>query len=142
MECLGATSASESSDHPLAGARPRVQSGPRVNYEICGGRSAAMFARGGCGRAATSRDPMMFGSRGLSMFYALFQILVACVFLGFGNVTAYKIASSLVVKPETAWTPADRTAVEGYRDLKRLEKENSAAPLSGEAKARLDELRE
>ena len=38
-----------------------------------------------------------FGSRGLSMFYAMFQILVACVFLGFSNVTAYKIAASLVV---------------------------------------------
>ena len=49
-----------------------------------------------------------YGSRGLSLFYAIFQILVACVFLGFGNVTAYKIASSLVVKPEATWTAADR----------------------------------
>jgi Na+/proline symporter len=39
-----------------------------------------------------------FASRGLSMAYAIFQILVACVFLGFANVTAYKISSSLVVK--------------------------------------------
>src|SRR3954467_11835231 len=78
-----------------------------------------------------------FASRGLSMFYALFQILVACVFLGFGNVTAYKIASSLVVKPESAWTEQDRSSVEGYRELKQLEKQNSAAPLAGDAKARL-----
>ncbi len=83
-----------------------------------------------------------YASKGLSMFYALFQILVACVFLGFGNVTAYKIASSLVVKPEAQWTAADRASVEGYRELKQLEKQNSAAPLAGEAKARLDLLRD
>jgi Na+/proline symporter len=83
-----------------------------------------------------------FGSRYLSRFYAVFQILVACVFLGFANVTAYKIASSLVVKPEASWTAQDRSSIEGYRDLKKLEKENRTAPLAGEAKAQLDLLRE
>jgi solute:Na+ symporter, SSS family len=83
-----------------------------------------------------------FASKGLSMFYALFQILVACVFLGFGNVTAYKIASSLVVKPEATWSAAERTSVDGYHELKTLEKQNTAAPLTGEAKAKLDLLRE
>ncbi len=83
-----------------------------------------------------------YASRGLSTFYALFQILVACVFLGFGNVTAYKIASSLVVKPDAEWTAADRTMVEGYRELKALEKQHAAAPPAGEAKTRLDVLRD
>ncbi|HVS54308.1 MAG TPA: hypothetical protein VHD62_18275 [Opitutaceae bacterium] len=83
-----------------------------------------------------------YASKGLSMFYALFQILVACVFLGFGNVTAYKIASSLVVKPEAQYTVADAAAVNGYRELKQLEKQNAAAPLTGEAKTRLDVLRD
>ena len=83
-----------------------------------------------------------FASRGLSMFYAVFQILVACVFLGFGNVTAYKIASSLVVKPDTTWTAEDRSAVEGYRELKQLEKQNAAGTIAAEAKARLAGLRE
>ncbi len=82
-----------------------------------------------------------FGSKGLSLFYALFQILVACVFLGFGNVTAYKIASSLVVKPEPAWTAADRAAIEGYRELKQLEKQPGGA-LTPEGRARLDQLRD
>ena len=83
-----------------------------------------------------------FASKGLSMFYALFQIVVACVFLGFGNVTAYKIASSLVVKPEATWTTEDRTAIEGYRELKRLEKENTNGALAPETKARLELLRD
>ncbi|MBI5693228.1 MAG: hypothetical protein HZC55_24385 [Verrucomicrobia bacterium] len=83
-----------------------------------------------------------FASRGLSLFYAIFQILVACVFLGFGNVTAYKIASSLVVKPETEWTATDRAAVEGYRELKQLEKQAVAGSLAPEARSRLELLRD
>ena len=83
-----------------------------------------------------------FASRGLSLFYAMFQILVACVFLGFGNVTAYKIASSLVVKQESQWTTTDRASVEGYHEMKRLEKEASAGTMAAEARPRLDTLRD
>ena len=83
-----------------------------------------------------------FGSRRLSMFYAMFQILVACVFLGFANVTAYKIASSLVVKQETQWTAADRASVEGYNQLKVFEKQVSAGTLAAADQPQLDLLRE
>ncbi len=83
-----------------------------------------------------------FASKGLSLFYAIFQILVACVFLGFGNVTAYKIASSLVVKQEVQWTAEDRASVEGYRELKALEKAAAAAPLAAEKQAALEGLRD
>ena len=83
-----------------------------------------------------------FDSRRLSLFYAMFQILVACVFLGFANVTAYKIASSLVVKHEAEWTTADRAAVEGYNELKKLEREFGAGTLAADAKPALDALRE
>jgi Na+/proline symporter len=83
-----------------------------------------------------------FASRGLSLFYALFQILVACVFLGFGNVTAYKIASSLVVKQDAAWTAAERSSVEGYRELKQLEAAAKDGTLTPVTKARLDVLRD
>ncbi|HVU23123.1 MAG TPA: hypothetical protein VHE13_03290 [Opitutus sp.] len=83
-----------------------------------------------------------FASGGLSMFYALFQILVACVFLGFGNVTAYKIASSLVVKPAVQWTAAERGSVEQYQELRKLERERAAGALPAAAQARLGLLRE
>jgi len=83
-----------------------------------------------------------YASKKLSLFYAIFQILVACVFLGFGNVTAYKIASSLVVKQEAQWTAADRASVEGYREMKSLEKQAAAAPLAAPDQARLDTLRD
>ena len=83
-----------------------------------------------------------FASRGLSLFYAMFQILVACVFLGFGNVTAYKIASSLVVKQESTWTATERASVEGYHEMKRLEKGARDETLAPEAKVQLDLLRD
>jgi len=83
-----------------------------------------------------------YASKGLSLFYATFQILVACVFLGFGNVTAYKIASSLVVKQEVQWTAPERAAVEGYRELKVLEKQAAVAPLAPAAQLQLDTLRD
>jgi len=83
-----------------------------------------------------------FGSRGLSMFYALFQILVACVFLGFGNVTAYKIAASLVVKPEATWSAAERATVDGYHELRALERQAAAGTLPAASEQRLDLLRD
>ncbi len=86
-----------------------------------------------------------FGSRRLSLFYAMFQILVACVFLGFANVTAYKIASSLVVKQEAQWTAEERASVEGYRELKKMETVNQYFETKEEAAPffqRRDALRE
>src|SRR3954467_2898937 len=83
-----------------------------------------------------------YASKKLSLFYAIFQILVACVFLGFGNVTAYKIASSLVVKPETEWTQLERAAVDGYHELRALEKQVGTGVLSPEKVGRLEALRD
>lgn len=83
-----------------------------------------------------------FGSKGLSFFYALFQIIVACVFLGFGNVTAYKIASSLVVKPEATWTTPERASVLEYNELRLMEREVRTGTLSPAALPRLGTLRD
>jgi solute:Na+ symporter, SSS family len=83
-----------------------------------------------------------FASRGLSRLYAVFQVGVACVFLGFGNFVAYKIASSLVVKPDVEWTATERASVEGYNELKQLEKRVLANDLPAEFKPRLDTLRD
>jgi Na+/proline symporter len=82
-------------------------------------------------------------SRSLSRFYALFQVGVACALLGFGNFTAYTIASSVTLKPEAEWTAAERTAVEGYRELAALEQRaRSGEPLSADSRLRLEQLRD
>lgn len=85
-----------------------------------------------------------FGSRGLARFYAVFQIFATVVvIIGFGNLVAYKVTSSLLLKPEAAWTVQERASVDGYRELKTLE--SSLLPgvaLPAPAQHRLDELRE
>ena len=81
-------------------------------------------------------------SRSLSLFYAFFQVAVACALLGFGNFTAYKIASSVAVKSDAAWTVAERSAVEGYRELAQLERRTRAGDLPAELKPRIDTLRD
>lgn len=83
-----------------------------------------------------------FDSRGLSLFYALYQILVTCVVLGFGNITAYKVASSLAVKNETNWTSKERAAIGEHRDLNRLEAIHAKTTLEGKDLARLVWLRD
>src|SRR5215212_6599224 len=48
-------------------------------------------------------------SRSLAVFYAAFQIFTAVVIVkGFSNFIAYKVTASLLVKPEMAWSPAER----------------------------------
>jgi hypothetical protein len=46
-----------------------------------------------------------------------FQILMACVFLGFGKVAASRIASWHLVERGAEWTAVERVAVEGHREL-------------------------
>lgn len=82
------------------------------------------------------------GCRRLAAFYALFQIGCIVVLTGFGNLVAYKICAAIVTKPEVTWTAEERASVEGYRELKVLEKQAVQASLAPEEKARLDMLRE
>ncbi|MDO8538961.1 MAG: hypothetical protein Q7S40_00860 [Opitutaceae bacterium] len=83
------------------------------------------------------------GSRALAQFYAVFQIIAAVVVtIGFGNLVAYKISASLLVKPEPAWTAAEKQSVENYRELQQLQRQAKAAPLDAPATARLDLLRD
>ncbi|HEY0943879.1 MAG TPA: hypothetical protein VGD81_01385 [Opitutaceae bacterium] len=82
-------------------------------------------------------------SRALARFYALFQIVATVVvIIGFGNLVAYKISSSLIVKPEVKWSAEERASVEGYRELKQLEKEAKTTTLAPAAEQRLHVLRE
>lgn len=83
------------------------------------------------------------GSRALARFYAMFQIIASVVVMvGFGNLVAYKISSSLIVKDESVWTSAERASVEGYREMQTLERQLRAAPLAAEDQLRLTVLRE
>jgi len=69
------------------------------------------------------------GSRSLARFYALFQIIAGIsVIIGLGNLVAYKVTSSLLLKPEVQWSPEER--------------DFSAGTLPAGQKPRIDFLRE
>lgn len=83
------------------------------------------------------------GSRKLAGFYAIFQVFATVVLtIGFGNLVAYKISASLLVKPETSWTAEERLSVEGYRELKTYEAQLRGGSFAVDQQARLDILRE
>jgi solute:Na+ symporter, SSS family len=83
-----------------------------------------------------------FGSRNLARFYALFQISVAVLLIGFGTFTAYTITASLVTKPDTQWTAEERASVEGYNELAKLEQQVKTGALESASQARLETLRD
>ena len=82
-------------------------------------------------------------SRALARFYALLQILVTVIItVGFGNLVTYKISTAVVVKPESAWTAAERDSVESYGTWRRLEAAATAGVLDAVQRGQLDVLRE
>lgn len=83
-----------------------------------------------------------FRSYWLSRFYALFQIGVAVLLIGFGAFTAYTITASLVTKPEAQWTAAERESVNGFYELRKLEAEYSAHTLPKSEEDQLANLRD
>lgn len=84
-----------------------------------------------------------FGSRALARFYAAFQIVATViVIIGFGNLVGYKVTASLMVKPEAEWSAPERAAVEGHRELRRLEAAQRAGTLAAAEQPRLEVLRE
>jgi len=83
------------------------------------------------------------GSRNLASFYALFQILASMfVVIGFGNLVTYKISSAIALKPEATWSAEERAAIEGHREMKRLEQSAKLGPTIPADEARLKVLRE
>lgn len=83
-----------------------------------------------------------FGSRTLAQFYALFQVGVTVLTIGFGCFTAYTITATIVTKPEAAWTREERSSVNDYREWSRLENQSRTGALSQEAHGRLAVLRD
>ncbi|MES2693797.1 MAG: hypothetical protein V4773_10020 [Verrucomicrobiota bacterium] len=83
------------------------------------------------------------GSRGLARFYAIFQIVASVVItIGFGNLITYKVAASLMVKPQTEWSAAEAASVANYKEFKQLEQQVKAGTLPAGAKPRLETLQD
>ncbi|MFT3868111.1 MAG: hypothetical protein QM715_06385 [Nibricoccus sp.] len=83
-----------------------------------------------------------FGSRPLAQFYALFQVGVTVLTIGFGCFTAYTITATIVTKPAAAWTAEEQTSVANYQEWSRLEHAASTGALGQAAQDRLAVLRD
>ncbi len=83
-----------------------------------------------------------FGTRALARFYAIFQVFATViVIIGFGNLVAYKVTASLLVKPEAEWSATERASVEGYHEMYQLRAEaRTEAGLTAGQQARLGML--
>lgn len=83
------------------------------------------------------------GSAGLARFYAIFQIVAAVIVtIGFGNLITYKVAASLMVKPEAQWNAAEAASVANYKEFQQLQQQAKVALLTPEGQARLATLRD
>lgn len=83
-----------------------------------------------------------FNSRALALYYSIFQMGVAVILLGVANVTAYKITSSMMVKPEAQWSTTDQASIAKYNQWINLEKEATAGTLPDTDKPVLATLRD
>jgi Na+/proline symporter len=80
-----------------------------------------------------------FNSKSVASAYAGFNILIALITLGTGNIAAYKVAAAMMVKDHSAYTEADRQHVANYTEFQSLAAK-SAGTLSPAEKKRLGYL--
>ncbi len=82
-------------------------------------------------------------SHNLAKIYALYQVAYVVLFIGWGNLVGYSVTASLLPKPESAWTVAERHEVQEYhqyRDLQQLAKTTTLARAQNDDLTRLDGL--
>ena len=70
-----------------------------------------------------------FGSRALASAYACFNIVIALILLGLGNLTAFKVISAMIVKPESAYTEQERQQVGMFAEYRALKTQKEAGTL-------------
>jgi Na+/proline symporter len=69
-----------------------------------------------------------FKSKAVASSYAAFNICIALLLLGGGNLGTYAVCAAMVVKPEAAYTQADRDSVNGYKEYEQLKALASRSP--------------
>ena len=71
-----------------------------------------------------------FDNKALASAYACFNIIIALILLGLGNLTAFKVTSAMIVKPETAYTKQERAQIGLFNEYQvlKVQKENGLLP--------------
>ncbi len=71
-----------------------------------------------------------FDSKSLAACYAAFNIFIALFTLGVGNLAAFKVASAMVVKEESAYTAGEKQNLADYQEYRTLKSEVDAGAIS------------
>ncbi len=79
-----------------------------------------------------------FGNKWLAVAYAGFNIFIALLTMGVGNVAAYKATAAMMVKPSEAYTEGDWDRVRSYEEFQTLKKLSANGKLPPE---KLDQFR-
>lgn len=74
-----------------------------------------------------------FDSKALATAYAAYNIFIALLTIGVGNVGSYKVASAMVLKPPSAYTQEDRQELADYKQYQSLREQVEAGKLSPES---------
>jgi SSS family solute:Na+ symporter len=74
-----------------------------------------------------------FDSKSLATCYAAYNIFIALLTIGVGNVAAFKVASAMVVKPESEYTQADQQEHADYLEYQSLKQQVEAGTLSAQS---------
>jgi Na+/proline symporter len=93
-------------------------------------------------RVTTMADMFVerLNSKGLALAYVLFNIYVSLLLLAFGNVVSYKVASAMMVKPASDYTPAQQHMVAEYNEYAGLKAAYTAQTLGPEQRQRYEQL--
>jgi len=82
-----------------------------------------------------------FGSHFLSSLFALVSLFAAVLSIGFGNIVALKTLQPIMLKPESAYTPADIKMQADYQEYTALRKLSREATLSPPQVTRYEALK-
>lgn len=82
-----------------------------------------------------------FGRRMLSTFYAIMNIMVAIVTIGFGNIVALKTLQPIMVKAESVYTAEEAQSVRDYHEFVQMRKHRQEAELPAAEAARYEVLK-
>jgi Na+/proline symporter len=81
-----------------------------------------------------------FGSHSLASAYALFNVVVAILLIGTGNVISYKVTAAMLIKPAAEYTATERQQVELYQEYQALRAQAETSRLPDAQQARFEML--
>lgn len=93
-------------------------------------------------RLITGSDQFVerFNSRRLAVAWAWWGVITVPLGVALGNIVSYKVAAAIFVKPESAYTAADRANIAEFKEYERLRAQFLAGRLPPERQSRLKVL--